>query len=245
MSTSPPYPGSGEPPRPDAGPPYGGPTSRAGPVPRRPYPGSQYPGSQYPGAVPRTYPAGQYPGRPVPRQASTRAASTRGAASTRPGLRRRPAAVPRRPYAAADPLVATSFSDWWAKVIGVLSRSWQPLLIIQLATVVPGMLIAAVRHRGRRNRLDRRVGRARLIVGVHRRAHPVRGRAARPGRVGVRRRQAGVGAGGRCRTGAHASPRAGRCRCWAGACSPGSSSCSGSSCWSCRASTCSSSSAPR
>jgi hypothetical protein len=40
-------------------------------------------------------------------------------------------------------LVATSFSDWWTKVIGVLTRSWQPLLIIQLATVVPGMLIAA------------------------------------------------------------------------------------------------------
>jgi len=40
--------------------------------------------------------------------------------------------------------VATSFSDWWSKVIGVLSRSWQPLLIIQLATVVPGMLVAAV-----------------------------------------------------------------------------------------------------
>jgi hypothetical protein len=44
----------------------------------------------------------------------------------------------------ADPLVATSFSDWWAKIIGVLTRSWQPLLIIQLATVVPGMIIAAV-----------------------------------------------------------------------------------------------------
>jgi hypothetical protein len=40
--------------------------------------------------------------------------------------------------------VATSFSDWWAKVIGVLTRSWKPLLIIQLATVVPGLLIAAI-----------------------------------------------------------------------------------------------------
>jgi hypothetical protein len=43
-----------------------------------------------------------------------------------------------------DPLVATSFSDWWSKVIGVLRRSWQPLLAIQLATVVPGMIIGAV-----------------------------------------------------------------------------------------------------
>jgi hypothetical protein len=39
--------------------------------------------------------------------------------------------------------VATSFSDWWTKVIGVLQRSWQPLLIIQLATVVPGIILAA------------------------------------------------------------------------------------------------------
>ncbi len=40
--------------------------------------------------------------------------------------------------------MATSFSDWWVKVIGVLTRSWQPLLFIQLATVVPGMIIAAI-----------------------------------------------------------------------------------------------------
>jgi hypothetical protein len=44
----------------------------------------------------------------------------------------------------ADPLVATSFSDWWTKVIGVLTRSWKPLLFIQLATVVPGIIIAAL-----------------------------------------------------------------------------------------------------
>ena len=44
----------------------------------------------------------------------------------------------------ADPLVATSFSDWWAKVIGVLQRSWKPLLLIQLATFVPGIIIAAL-----------------------------------------------------------------------------------------------------
>ena len=40
--------------------------------------------------------------------------------------------------------MATSFSDWWSKVIGVLTRSWQPLLFIQLATVVPGMIVAAI-----------------------------------------------------------------------------------------------------
>jgi hypothetical protein len=43
-----------------------------------------------------------------------------------------------------DPLVATSFSDWWSKVVGVLRRSWRPLLAIQLATVVPGMIIGAL-----------------------------------------------------------------------------------------------------
>ncbi len=46
--------------------------------------------------------------------------------------------------AQGDPLIATSFSDWWSKVIGVLTRSWQPLLIIQIATVVPGMIVAAI-----------------------------------------------------------------------------------------------------
>ena len=43
-----------------------------------------------------------------------------------------------------DPLVATSFSDWWSKVIGVLARSCKPLLVIQLATVVPGMILSAL-----------------------------------------------------------------------------------------------------
>ncbi len=119
MSTSPPYPGSGEPPRPDAGPPHGGPSPDPGQYPGQ-YPGNQYPGNQYPAGQyppPPQYPAGEYP----PQYSGGQPA-----------------------YAAADPLVATSFSDWWAKVIGVLTRSWQPLLIIQLATVVPGMIIVAI-----------------------------------------------------------------------------------------------------
>jgi hypothetical protein len=125
MSTSPPYPGSGEP-RPEAGPPYGGSAPQPGQhpgnqYPGNPYPDNQYPASQYPGGQP--YPGGQYSG------------AYPGAAPGYPGA---------SPYAGADPLVAASFSDWWTKVIGVLTRSWQPLLIIQLATVVPGMLIAAV-----------------------------------------------------------------------------------------------------
>jgi hypothetical protein len=143
MSTSPPYPGSGEPPRPDAGPP-----PEPGQYPGNPYPGHQYPGGQYPGSPD---PAGQYPGGQYPAGGYP--------AGQYPGGGQYPAGqYPEYPpgqygggqpafpgaYAAADPLVATSFSDWWSKVIGVLSRSWQPLLIIQLATVVPGMLVAAI-----------------------------------------------------------------------------------------------------
>jgi hypothetical protein len=57
----------------------------------------------------------------------------------------RPGGYPSSPPEVyGDALVATSFSDWWSKVLGVLARSWQPLLLIQLATVVPGMVIGAL-----------------------------------------------------------------------------------------------------
>jgi hypothetical protein len=150
MSTSPPYPGSGEPPRPDAGPPHGGPSPDPGQYPGQypgnqypgnPYPGGQYPGNQYPGnqygsQYPgNQYPAGQYPPQYPAGQYPPQYPGGQYPQGSYPG---------GSPYAAADPLVAMSFSDWWTKVIGVLTRSWQPLLIIQLATVVPGMLIAAI-----------------------------------------------------------------------------------------------------
>ena len=51
---------------------------------------------------------------------------------------------PRGGAPVQDPLVATSFSDWWSKVIGVLARSWRTLLLIQLATVVPGLVVSTV-----------------------------------------------------------------------------------------------------
>src|SRR6185312_13527038 len=150
MSTSSPYPGSGEPPRPDAGPPHGGPPPAPGQHPGGQYPGAQYPGGQdgaqpqaggypggpYPGSD--QYPGGQYPGGQYPGDQYPGGQYPAGAYAGGP------APFGASPYAAADPLVATSFSDWWAKVIGVLQRSWQPLLIIQLATVVPGMLLAAI-----------------------------------------------------------------------------------------------------
>lgn len=147
MSTSPPYPGSSEPPHPDAGPPYGS-TPQPGQYAGTPYPGTPDPGGQYP---PGQYSPGQYPGSP-PHQGGQYPGGEYPAAQQYPGGQYPPGGYAggppsypgASPFAAADPLVATSFSDWWAKVIGVLTRSWQPLLIIQLATVVPGMLIAAV-----------------------------------------------------------------------------------------------------
>jgi hypothetical protein len=48
------------------------------------------------------------------------------------------------PTPLADPLVAADFSDWWTKVLAVLKRSWQPLLLIQIATALPALIIAAV-----------------------------------------------------------------------------------------------------
>jgi hypothetical protein len=145
MSTSPPYPGSGEP-RPDAGPPYGGPGPQPGQYPGGQYPPPQNPGNQYPGGqypAPQ-YPPDQYPGAQHPgAQQHPSGQQDPGGQYPAAGYGGGPAFPGASPYAAADPLVATSFSDWWAKVIGVLQRSWQPLLIIQLATVVPGIILAA------------------------------------------------------------------------------------------------------
>ena len=135
-------------------------------------PAAQYPagGTRRPVPGPGQYPGGQYPGRPVPGQASTREASTpAGAVRGRSGTVRRPA------YAAADPLVATSFSDWLSKIFGVVSRSWQPLLIIQLATVrARPMLVASIvltaagtdSHRDRGRRRDVGCSSAVLILFV-------------------------------------------------------------------------------
>jgi hypothetical protein len=81
-----------------------------------------HPGPGHPEQAPAGYPPG--PGFPVP--------------GGHPPHGGPPAA------AVGDPLVATSFSDWWSKVVGVLARSWKPLLVIQLATVVPGMIISAL-----------------------------------------------------------------------------------------------------
>jgi len=43
-----------------------------------------------------------------------------------------------------DPLVPRSVGDWVSKVVGVVARSWQPLVVIQIAAALPGLLIAGV-----------------------------------------------------------------------------------------------------
>jgi hypothetical protein len=45
---------------------------------------------------------------------------------------------------AGDPLVAVAFGEWWSKVMGVLGRSWQSLLLIQLAIVLPILILVAL-----------------------------------------------------------------------------------------------------
>ncbi|MFR9801366.1 hypothetical protein ACL02T_03565 [Pseudonocardia sp. RS010] len=75
---------------------------------------AQPPGGQHPGGQ---YPGAQYQGAQYPGGA---------------------------PAPLADPLVAADFSDWWAKVLAVLKRSWQPLLLIQLATALPALILAAI-----------------------------------------------------------------------------------------------------
>jgi hypothetical protein len=48
------------------------------------------------------------------------------------------------PDVTADPLVPRSLSEWVSKVVGVVSRSWQPLVLIQLAAALPGLLIGSM-----------------------------------------------------------------------------------------------------
>lgn len=45
---------------------------------------------------------------------------------------------------ADDPLVSRSFAEWFSKIIGVVSRSWQPLVVIQLAAALPGLILGGL-----------------------------------------------------------------------------------------------------
>ncbi|MDQ4115789.1 MAG: hypothetical protein M3235_02385, partial [Actinomycetota bacterium] len=44
----------------------------------------------------------------------------------------------------ADPLVATDFDQWMRKSLGVFTRSWQPLLLIHLASYVPAVVLGGL-----------------------------------------------------------------------------------------------------
>ena len=105
---------------------YGGGQPYPGQYGQQPYPG-QY-GGQYPGygpgapAYPGQY-AEQYPGQ-------------YGAAYGQyPG---------GAPAGADDPLVSRSFAEWFAKIFGVVARSWQPLVIIQLVAALPGLVLGGL-----------------------------------------------------------------------------------------------------
>jgi hypothetical protein len=40
--------------------------------------------------------------------------------------------------------VPRSFSEWFSKVVGVVSRSWQPLVLIQLVAALPGLVFGGI-----------------------------------------------------------------------------------------------------
>jgi hypothetical protein len=40
--------------------------------------------------------------------------------------------------------VSRSFAEWFAKIFGVVARSWQPLVIIQLVAALPGLVLGGL-----------------------------------------------------------------------------------------------------
>ena len=57
---------------------------------------------------------------------------------------------PGSPPPPGDPLVPRDFSDWFSKIIGVVQRSWRPLLIIQLIASL-GLFLSSVLNSGSSN----------------------------------------------------------------------------------------------
>jgi len=108
------------------------------------YPGQQYPGQQYPG---QQYP-GQYGGQPGAGQYGAGQYPGYGPGAPQPGQSGSGAPYGQYPgggqVAADDPLVPSSFSEWFSKVVGVVSRSWQPLVLIQLVAALPGLVLGGV-----------------------------------------------------------------------------------------------------
>ena len=142
------------------------------PGPQDPYPGQHGGGQQYPGPQdPGQYGAGQpypgqygqqYPGQQSPGQQSPGQYGAGQYPGYGPGAQQYPGQYadqypgqygPGSPYGqypgggqvgADDPLVSRSISEWFSKIVGVVSRSWQPLIVIQLVAALPGLLIGAL-----------------------------------------------------------------------------------------------------
>ncbi len=136
---SPQQPGSGDggqPQYPQQGgqpPPY---PQQGGQYPQNPQGGGYPPPGQYPQQQP--YPqGGQYPqqgGYPPPGQPGAYGDYQAYPQQNQPGGYVDP----------ADPLVATDFDQWLRKSLGVFTRSWQPLLLIHLASYVPAVVLGGL-----------------------------------------------------------------------------------------------------
>lgn len=96
--------------------------------------GTPYPG-QYPGAgqqYPAQYPTGQQYGGPSPQGGYGQPAYPAGGAP--------PSGT------SPDPLVPFSFGDWFSKIVGVLRRSWKPLLVINLIVLIPTAILSGLSY---------------------------------------------------------------------------------------------------
>lgn len=113
---------------------YPGQYPGAGEYGGQPQYGAQYPG-QYPGAGPQypgQYPTGQQYGGQYPQGGYGRPAHPSGGAP--------PSGT------SPDPLVPFSFGDWFSKIVGVLQRSWRPLLVINLIVLIPTAVLSSISY---------------------------------------------------------------------------------------------------
>jgi hypothetical protein len=112
-----------------------------------PYPG-QYGGQQqYPGqyGAGQQYPGQHGAGQPYPGQYGAAQYPGYGPGAPQPGQYPSYGQYPGGdPVAADDPLVPRSFSEWFSKIVGVVSRSWQPLVVIQLVAALPGLVLGGL-----------------------------------------------------------------------------------------------------
>jgi hypothetical protein len=106
-------------------------------------PGQYGPPGQYPGQ----YGAGhQHPGQPYPGQYGAQPYPDQYPGQPYPGAPQ-PQFGGQPPYGAdpaGDPLLSGSLGEWFSKVAGVVTRSWKPLVLIQLVAGLVSALVASV-----------------------------------------------------------------------------------------------------